>query len=150
MLFNVYNTNVDVDLGHPDRGVAQQLVDGAASSTCTAAGHPGGLMRIAEPGGPAGRADLVCWWHCWRPALFVLLRSYLDDEERLYDEGRITEVVQGPGPVTIGNVEWKLDTLQAYTQLVDDEGEEIEPGPAGRFGGHRGHADRDAARGVLR
>ena len=57
--------------------------------------------------------------------LFVMLRSYLDDDERLYDEGRINQVVNKGGQVTIGNVEWKLDKLQAYTQLVDDEGEKI-------------------------
>jgi hypothetical protein len=57
--------------------------------------------------------------------LFVMLRSYLDDDERLYGEGRINRVVNNGGPVTIGHVEWKLDKLQAYTSLVDDEGEKI-------------------------
>jgi hypothetical protein len=54
--------------------------------------------------------------------LFVMLRPYLTDDERLFDNGRITEVYE-QGPATIGGVEWKLDSLQAYTILVDDEGE---------------------------
>ncbi|GAA1564281.1 hypothetical protein GCM10009789_16950 [Kribbella sancticallisti] len=53
-------------------------------------------------------------------AAFLLLRTYLGDEERIYNEGAITEVVTG-GPVTIGNVEWKLEALQPWTQLVDAE-----------------------------
>ncbi len=56
--------------------------------------------------------------------VFVMLRSYLDDDERLFDEGRINQVVS-QGPVTIGKVEWKLDSLQAYSALVDDDGEKI-------------------------
>ena len=55
---------------------------------------------------------------------YVMLRPYLDDQERLYDQGRIDQVVKH-GPLTIGNVEWKLDSLKAYTKLIDDEGEAI-------------------------
>ena len=62
---------------------------------------------------------------------YVLLRPYLDDQERLYDQGRVDEIVK-QGPLTIGHVEWKLDSLKAYTKLIDDEGEEISMGqPAG-------------------
>lgn len=55
---------------------------------------------------------------------FLLVRPYIDNEETLFDEGRVTEVV-GKGPVTIGKVEWKLDSLEAYTRLVDEDGKEI-------------------------
>lgn len=51
---------------------------------------------------------------------FLLLRTYLGDDERLYKEGAVNEVVER-GPVTIGNVAWKLDSFQPYTQLVDEE-----------------------------
>jgi len=62
---------------------------------------------------------------------FLLTRTYLGDDEQIYNDGAITEVVS-KGPVTIDNVEWKLDSLQTYTKLVDDEGEEISLGqPAG-------------------
>lgn len=57
-------------------------------------------------------------------ASFVMLRPYLNDEERLFENGRIDQVVS-KGPVTVGTVEWKLDSLQAYTLLVDDEGEKV-------------------------
>jgi hypothetical protein len=55
---------------------------------------------------------------------FLLTRTYLGDDEQIYNDGAITEVVS-KGPVTIDNVEWKLDSLQTYTKLVDDEVEEI-------------------------
>ncbi|TCC52970.1 hypothetical protein E0H75_04305 [Kribbella capetownensis] len=55
---------------------------------------------------------------------FLMLRDYIDNDEELFDEGRVTEVVK-QGPVTIGDVEWKLDSLETYTTLVNDEGEEI-------------------------
>lgn len=56
---------------------------------------------------------------------FLLLRVYLDDEEQIYDNGAVTEVA-GPGPATIGLVEWKLESLQPYTKLVDEEKKEID------------------------
>ncbi|MFC5261701.1 hypothetical protein ACFPJ1_06215 [Kribbella qitaiheensis] len=56
---------------------------------------------------------------------FLVLRVYLDDEENVYDNGAVTEVV-GPGPATIGLVEWKLDSLQPYTKLVDDNNKPID------------------------
>ncbi|HET6989518.1 MAG TPA: hypothetical protein VFI00_23010 [Kribbella sp.] len=56
--------------------------------------------------------------------VFVMLRSYLDDDERLFGEGRINQVVS-KGPVTVGKVDWQLDSLQAYNALVDDKGEKI-------------------------
>ena len=62
---------------------------------------------------------------------FLLTRTYLGDEETIYKDGAVTDVVK-QGPVTIEDVEWKLDSLTAYTKLVDDEGEEITLGqPAG-------------------
>jgi hypothetical protein len=63
--------------------------------------------------------------------VFVMVRPYLDDDERLFDQGRINKVIS-KGPVTVGHVDWQLDSLQAYTRLVDNEGEEISLGaPAG-------------------
>lgn len=64
-------------------------------------------------------------------ATIILLRPYLTDTERIYEEGRIDQVV-GQGPVTVAHVEWKLDSLKAYTTLLDKDGEAIElGGPAG-------------------
>ncbi|WP_344233643.1 hypothetical protein [Kribbella hippodromi] len=61
----------------------------------------------------------------------VMLRPYIADEEQIYKQGRIDQVVS-QGPVTIGHVEWKLESLKAYTTLVDDEGKPISLGaPAG-------------------
>ncbi|WP_328524863.1 hypothetical protein [Kribbella sp. NBC_00359] len=57
---------------------------------------------------------------------YMVTRTYLDDPEQVYKDGAITDVVKAGGPVTIDHVEWKLDSLQAYTRLVDDEGEEID------------------------
>jgi hypothetical protein len=50
----------------------------------------------------------------------LLLRTYLGDPERVYKGGAVTEVVQ-QGPVTIDRVQWKLESLEEYTQLVDTE-----------------------------
>lgn len=61
----------------------------------------------------------------------VLLRPYVTDDEDLYKQGRIDEVVS-KGPVTVASVEWKLDSLKVYTSILDDEGEAIDlDGPAG-------------------
>ncbi|MFI7059929.1 hypothetical protein ACIBL3_03005 [Kribbella sp. NPDC050124] len=56
---------------------------------------------------------------------YMLTRVYLDDDERIYNEGNINEMATSGGPVTIGHVEWKLDSLQPYTRIVDKKGEEI-------------------------
>ncbi|MGW6280340.1 hypothetical protein [Kribbella sp. NPDC055071] len=62
---------------------------------------------------------------------FVLLRNYLDDPERLYENGKIDQVVS-KGPVTVDHVDWTLNSLQAYTKLIDTDGEPIDlPQPAG-------------------
>lgn len=62
---------------------------------------------------------------------FMMLRPYLTDTERIYEEGRIDEVVN-KGPVTVSDVEYKLDSLKAYTTILDDKGEAIElDAPAG-------------------
>jgi hypothetical protein len=62
---------------------------------------------------------------------FVMLRPYLSDDERIFDEGRINKVIS-QGPVTVGHVEWKLDSLKAYTTILDKDGEKISMGePAG-------------------
>lgn len=63
---------------------------------------------------------------------FLVTRTYLGDEEQVYNDGTVNEVASKGGPVTIDHVEWKLDSLETYTRLVDDEGEEISMGqPAG-------------------
>jgi hypothetical protein len=51
---------------------------------------------------------------------YLLLRTYLGDEGQRYNAGTVTEAV-GRGPVEIGHIKWKLDSMQAYTRLVDDE-----------------------------
>jgi hypothetical protein len=51
---------------------------------------------------------------------YLLLRTYLGDEEQRFNEGTVTEVV-GRGPVEVGHINWKLDSMQAYTRLVDEE-----------------------------
>jgi hypothetical protein len=56
---------------------------------------------------------------------YLLLRTYLDDEEQRYKAGTVTEVV-GRGPVEIGHINWKLDSMQAYTKLVDDQKKPID------------------------
>jgi hypothetical protein len=56
---------------------------------------------------------------------YLLLRTYLDNEEQRYNAGTVTEVV-GRGPVDIGHINWKLDSMQAYTKLVNDQGEPID------------------------
>jgi hypothetical protein len=56
---------------------------------------------------------------------FVLLRNYLDDPERLYENGKVDQVIS-KGPVTVDHVEWKLNSLQAYTKLVNTDGEPID------------------------
>ena len=62
---------------------------------------------------------------------FLVLRTYLGDEETVFKAGNVTEVVS-KRPVTIDHVEWKLDSLVANTKLIDDEGEEISlDAPAG-------------------
>jgi hypothetical protein len=64
-------------------------------------------------------------------SVFLLLRTYLGDEETVYKGGNVNEVVH-QGPVTIGNVEWKLESLQPWTQLVDEDKEKISlSAPAG-------------------
>jgi hypothetical protein len=62
---------------------------------------------------------------------FTLLHPYLSDDERLYKEGRIDEVVS-QGPVTVQSIEWKLDSLKAYTAILNEDGEAIKlDAPAG-------------------
>lgn len=54
----------------------------------------------------------------------VLVRPYITDSDKLYRQGAITEVVER-GPVTVNRVEWKLDSLDVYTQLVDKDKKKI-------------------------
>jgi hypothetical protein len=62
---------------------------------------------------------------------FTVLHPYLSDGERLYGEGRIDEVVK-QGPVTVQNIEWKLDSMKVYTAILNEDGEAIElDAPAG-------------------
>ena len=56
---------------------------------------------------------------------YLLTSVYLGDEEQVWNQGNVNERVDDGGPVTIGHVEWKLDSLQPYTRIVDDEQEEI-------------------------
>jgi hypothetical protein len=56
---------------------------------------------------------------------FLLLRTYLGDTERIYNDGAVTEVV-GHGPVTIGKVRWQLDSLLPYTRLADADHKKID------------------------
>ncbi|MEV4266977.1 hypothetical protein [Kribbella sp. NPDC049584] len=64
-------------------------------------------------------------------ATIIMLRPYLTDTERIYEQGRIDEVVN-QGPVTVAHVEWKLDSLKAYTTILDKDDEAIDMGgPAG-------------------
>ncbi|MFG1819128.1 hypothetical protein ACGFIF_35565 [Kribbella sp. NPDC049174] len=58
-------------------------------------------------------------------SVYLLTRTYLGDEEQVWNQGNVNERVDHGGPVTIGDVEWKLDSLQPYTRIVDDEQEEI-------------------------
>ena len=125
--------DVSVDLGVPDEKVAQQLVDTAAPGVRDPqVRHQGGLMN------PSNRllrltAQISLLIALLGVSAFLLLRVYLDDEENVYDNGAVTEVV-GPGPATIGLVEWKLDSLQPYTKLVDDKEKAIDlDQPAGRW-----------------
>ncbi|WP_433012886.1 hypothetical protein [Kribbella sp. CA-294648] len=55
----------------------------------------------------------------------VLVRPYITDSDKLYRQGAITEVVER-GPVTVGRVEWKLEALDVYTQLVNKEKKKID------------------------
>jgi hypothetical protein len=50
----------------------------------------------------------------------MLLRPYLDNAETIYKNGAVTEMVQ-QGPVTIDRVQWRLESLEEYTQLVNTE-----------------------------
>jgi hypothetical protein len=56
---------------------------------------------------------------------YLTVRTYLGDDEKVYRQGAVTEVV-GHGPVEIDHVRWQLDSLQPYTKLVDKEKKEIE------------------------
>jgi hypothetical protein len=55
----------------------------------------------------------------------LLLRPYLGDNgERTFRQGTVTEVAE-QGPVTIAGVQWKLESLDVYTQLVNEEKKKI-------------------------
>jgi len=56
---------------------------------------------------------------------YLLTSVYLDDEEQVWNQGNVNEKVGNGGPVEIGKVEWKLDSLQPHTRIVDDKKEEI-------------------------
>ena len=63
--------------------------------------------------------------------VFTVVRPYLSDDEDLYKQGRIDEVVS-QGPVTVQSIEWKLDSMKAYTSILNEDGEAIElDAPAG-------------------
>jgi hypothetical protein len=56
---------------------------------------------------------------------FLMVRNYLGDEETVYNEDNVMELAKNGGPVTIGDVKWKLNSLQPYTRITDKDGEEI-------------------------
>jgi hypothetical protein len=56
---------------------------------------------------------------------YLTVHNYLGDEEQVYKEGAVTEVV-GHGPVTIEKVRWQLDSMAPYTRLVNTDKKEIE------------------------
>ncbi|MGW6197586.1 hypothetical protein ACWF0M_15690 [Kribbella sp. NPDC055110] len=63
--------------------------------------------------------------------VFTVVRPYLSDSEDLYKQGRIDEVVS-QGPVTVQDIEWKLDSMKVYTAILNEDGEAIElAAPAG-------------------
>ena len=62
---------------------------------------------------------------------FLMLKTYLGDPEQNFNDGAINKVV-AKGPVTLGRVQWQLDSMSVYTRLVDNDGEEVKvPRPAG-------------------
>ncbi|TCC11773.1 hypothetical protein [Kribbella soli] len=62
---------------------------------------------------------------------FSVVHPYLSDDEDLYKQGRIDEVVS-QGPVTVQSIEWKLDSLKVYTAILNEDGEAIDlAAPAG-------------------
>jgi hypothetical protein len=56
---------------------------------------------------------------------YLVVRTYLGDEETVYEAGNVLEIARDGGPVTIDNVKWKLNSLQPYTRIADKDGEEI-------------------------
>ncbi len=63
--------------------------------------------------------------------VFSVVHPYLSDDEDLYKQGRIDEVVS-QGPVTVQDIEWKLDSMKAYTAILNEDGEAIQlDAPAG-------------------
>lgn len=58
--------------------------------------------------------------------VYLILRTYLADEETIHKEGHVSEIHEHGGPVTIGDIEWKLESLQPYQHLVDKEGKKAE------------------------
>ncbi|ADB29138.1 hypothetical protein Kfla_0007 [Kribbella flavida DSM 17836] len=55
---------------------------------------------------------------------FLLLRTYLGDEEQVWNDGAVTEVVER-GPVTIDKVTWQVESMQPYARLADEQRKEI-------------------------
>lgn len=58
-------------------------------------------------------------------SVFLLLRPVLGDIESAKKESFVTEVVS-KGPVVVEDLEWTLESLTAYTRLVDKEKRQIE------------------------
>lgn len=55
---------------------------------------------------------------------FLLVRTYLGDPEGTFKSGSATELV-AKGPVTLEHVRWQVDSMQPYTQLVDEDGRRV-------------------------
>ncbi|HET6298360.1 MAG TPA: hypothetical protein VFG33_33595 [Kribbella sp.] len=63
-------------------------------------------------------------------AVWSIVQPALDAAEKK-KETTITEVVSR-GPVEVGDIEWKLESLRVYTQLADTEGKKVDVNvPAG-------------------
>jgi hypothetical protein len=58
-------------------------------------------------------------------SVYLTVRPTLASEDTFEKGSPITEVVKR-GPVVIEDVEWKLDSLQVYTQLVGERNETVE------------------------
>jgi hypothetical protein len=73
--------------------------------------------------GPVSRISLAVFLAA--VSVFLLVRPFLGDIEAAKKESFITDVVE-KGPVVVEDLEWTLESLRAYTQLVDKDKRPIE------------------------
>jgi len=57
-------------------------------------------------------------------AVFLISRTYIGTQDAGTTKA-VTEIVDR-GPVVVDDIEWKLDSLKAYTRLVDEDKEQID------------------------